>query len=506
MRSLGIYFGLKKIGIVEADGKRIISSSSISIDSQAAGAEPVESRAFPLIKEVLRKNLVEAKSACLTIPGKDLIIRTFYLPVLPANEMQSAVRFEVKKYIPFKTEELICDFRTVYDKVERKNLVLFAGIKKEAANRYISLLTQLGLKAESLEYSGFSMLRLLYATGMRETETVAVVNVDIAEDDEVNFVVLENGFPMFDRDIILPEAAVPAQPGAAESSALDRLEKLRTELRISMDFYLRKFPSQAVKKIIFIAPAEMRIELENFAKERSASFRFVDARVLTDRPIAFSTCVFKAYSAALRRSVPLKIAMDLLSASQKEPVRPVGSFGLPALNIDFKFIIIGSLILGLTFFWGQFRKGPVKEDRDTTIAMRPKVVSLPADSPLDVIQARKAEIEHKIRMVNVTMKERVFLTAAVDALPRLIPQGLWLADIAFRQTAGSLDMEINGFGYLGDNAQEIETVNKFKSALKDDPSFGKLFQTIEIERVNQQQYEQKTVSSFRIICRTSRGK
>ncbi len=241
MKTLGIYFGPKAISLVETEGQKVLNNVLIPLQRlSGSGVEekiPEEIKIAAAIKDELRKNNIEAKDVSLVLLGRDLIIRTFHMPVLPANELYTAVRFEAKKYIPFKVEDLVYDFQVSLDRANRKTLVLFVGVKKENLDKYLSIFAQLNIKVSCIEYAGFSILRLIQLAKIREKGISAVVDIDLAEEDEVNFIVLENGFPLFSRDIIMAGEAVP--PEAIQPVKVDlaqSLEKLKVEMRISLDF------------------------------------------------------------------------------------------------------------------------------------------------------------------------------------------------------------------------------------------------------------------------------
>ena len=236
MNSLGIYFGPKTITIVEANGKRLINNIRISQSAISSGdleeKVPPELKTVTLFKDQLGKAKIEATEATVSLSGKDLIIRTFDLPTLPREELNSAINFEVRKYIPFKVEDLISDFQVKkIDRYKRKSLVLFVGIKKETLDNYISMLSQLDLKIDSIEYSAFSVLRLLKLANVRDKGVVGMLNIDLMEEDEVNFMVLEDGFPLFSRDITLVSAP-PQVTKTEEPSFSIALEKLKKERAI----------------------------------------------------------------------------------------------------------------------------------------------------------------------------------------------------------------------------------------------------------------------------------
>ena len=133
MRSiLGIYFGIKTISIVETQNKKIINSLKIPREAVSGGEleekVPEEIKLVALIKNELRNAGIETKDTAITIPGNDLIIRSFEMNLLPREELLTAVTFEAKKYIPFKTEDLISDFQLKTDTRNKKNLVLLFAL------------------------------------------------------------------------------------------------------------------------------------------------------------------------------------------------------------------------------------------------------------------------------------------------------------------------------------------------------------------------------------------
>jgi type IV pilus assembly protein PilM len=137
MSALGIYFGTKVISIVETMGRRVLNNIKIPLSTVSLGEleekVPDEIKIVALIKEELRKRRISAKEVTIALTGRDLIIRTFEMPILPLGELKSAVTFEAKKYIPFKVEDLVSDSQFKLDKSTRGNLVLYMGLCANSA-------------------------------------------------------------------------------------------------------------------------------------------------------------------------------------------------------------------------------------------------------------------------------------------------------------------------------------------------------------------------------------
>ncbi len=257
--SLGIYFGPKIISLVESQGKKILNNMQLDASALSSGEfeekVPDEIKIVALIKDELRRNKIQAKEVNVSLAGKDLIVRTFDMPLMPNSELNSAVFFESKKYLPFKAEDLVSDYQLKTDKLSKRNFVLFEAIKKESLDKYLSILNQLNIKINSIEYSALGILRFLKLNGVSFKGTVAVVSADLKEDDEFSFLVLDNDFPLFSRDVSLnsaisEEANIDASGNVNQDN--DLLEKLKTEIRVSLDYYNRKLGSKKIGKIFFV--------------------------------------------------------------------------------------------------------------------------------------------------------------------------------------------------------------------------------------------------------------
>ena len=292
MNSLGIYFGPSVISIVESKGRQPVNNiriprSAISKGEFSDDKVPEEIKIAPYLKDEFKKNKIDNQEVVVSLSGRDLIIRNFEMPMLQRQELYNAVNFEVKKYIPFKVEDLVSDFQLFTDKPARKNYVLFVGIKKETLDKYLSIFQQLGMKVSAVEYSAFSALRLLSLASVKEKDPIAVVNIDLIEEDEINFVVLKDGFPLFSRDIpfISDSQRQPGTSGPQQGLAIERLKR---EIRVSLDYYDRTFPLKNIGKVFFVMDRDYRLDLENFIKEIGLGSQFININKCIGKPVAFS--------------------------------------------------------------------------------------------------------------------------------------------------------------------------------------------------------------------------
>ncbi len=508
MNYLGIYFGVKDINLVEVSGKKIVNNIrlphlSLAI-SELEEKVPTDIKIMAMLKDAFRTNRISAEKAFFCISGQDLVIRTFEIPLLPQSELKSAVNFEAKKYIPFKLEELDYDFQVLFDKKNKTSLVLFVGIKKEILANYISISKQLNLKVDIVEYSAFSILRFLKLSGLSDAGVVATLCYDLNNEDEANFTVFENGFSLFSRDFILTGEPASFEQ-TVETDSIAKREKLKNEIRVSLDYYNRKFPEKDIKNIFVISDKESRPELNSFFAESSLRAKFVETQKVLGRGIEYSSILAKSFSTALFKSAPLKIKINLLEARLKaskavsEGWKPLAL--LEGFKLDFKFVILGIVVCAAVFGYGLMRIKPMQEELVEIKSKRVKINSVVGDDSFDGLSALGAKYKKKIVTLDNLVKNQLYVTYPLDAIPALLPKGVWLENFSLtKKIGGRIEFILNGQVYLENGEKEFESVNFFLTNLKKDPVFSKYFKEIIISSVDQKLAGDKSLTVFTIVC------
>lgn len=508
---LCIYFGPQVINIVEIKGRQLINNIQITQSAISKGElmeerVPEDVKMVTLLKEELTKKKIETKETVVVLSGKDLIIRTFEMPLLPRNELTTALNFEVKKYIPFKIEELISDFQWVLDKSTQKIYVLFVGIKKEILEKYLSILNKLELKIISIEYSAFSILRLFKLARIEEKGIVAIVDVDLIKDDEINFVVAENGFPLFSRDITSIGRLSKETTKSAEERSVVILEKLKREILISLDYYERKFVSKHPNKIFFIINPGYKINLDIF-KDAGLETEFVNVNKYTGINIAFSLPFIKAYTGSLSE-INLRVKIDLLSLKERavekiSTSRQKTIFLVTLFRPHLKLIIPCLLICIAVYLFGKFQSSPLKKEFINITGMRPEVSHIQPEATYGELTALLSEYKEKIETIDKFVEKQIYLTEVLDNIARFVPQGMWLENLLFKnqRDKDKIELTLEGMAYLGDSSKEVGLINMFLSKLKETSLFVRYFNEISIISLDRKQIEEDTLTHFVISCR-----
>ncbi|MDD5078222.1 MAG: pilus assembly protein PilM [Candidatus Omnitrophica bacterium] len=509
MNSLGIYFGIKDINLVETSGNKILNNIRLPHPkleiSELEEKVPVDVKIMALLKDAFRTYRINAGEATFCISGQDLVIRTFEIPLLPLNELRNGVNFEAKKYIPFKLEDLDYDFQVLFNKKNKTNLVLFVGIKKEILSEYISFAKQLNLKINALEYSAFSILRFMKLAGLKDTGVFASLCFDFNSEDEANFTVFENGFSLFSRDFDL--AGEPAGfEQTAESDLLQKQDKLKNEIRISFDYYNRKFPDKEVKNVFIISNKEGQQNVKAFFTDTSIPVKFVDTQKVLGKTTSYSSILAKSFAASLFRSAPVKIKINLIGSRGKAARAAAPSSGslafLEGIKIDPKFILLGLMICGGAFFYGSMRTKAAQQKLEEIKSQRLKISSAANTDSFQDLSALSAKYKKKIGALDNVVKNQIYITPLLSSIPRDLPRGVWLESFSLGQSKGvPLELTLNGQSYLNDSDKEFEAVNIFITNLKRDPVFSKYFKEIVIGFIDRKVLQGKSLAVFKIVCR-----
>ncbi|MFA5177453.1 MAG: pilus assembly protein PilM [Candidatus Omnitrophota bacterium] len=516
MSDLGIYFGPKVIDVSEAKGNKLVSSIQIPF-TEIGGNEleekvPAEVKLAASFTEAFRRNKIEVKEAMLCLSGKDLIIRTFEIPILPREELKNAINFEAKKYIPFKIEELISDYQVEVDRTSRTNIVLFMGIKKDTFDKYISVLKPLNIRISSIEYSGFSILRILKLTRISESGLAAVLCFDSQGQDEINFLVLENGFPLFSRDITLGSAPTGDFDDLEPSAPVFSMEKLKSEIRVSLDYYHRKFPSKPLKNIFIMSNPEWRQEVEAFLGELGLAGKFIDIAKAVGSPMAFSSSFAKSYSTAISRRVNIRIRFNLIESKLRESKVDSARIRLELMNffnqikLDFRIIIAGLLLCAAAFIYGTYQETSFKKDLNTTVDRWVKLTNISPDTSYEALQATSTKNKRAIANLDNLINKQLYVTEVMGVIPRAITPGVWLTRIYLsKKEEGGAELALEGMCYLNDGNNEFQAVNKFFSNLNSNTVFNKYFKDVKVS-VDHSSFKGNRVTTFVISCRTNKEK
>lgn len=494
-KKLGIYFGKDALSMAEVDGKRITCQISLPFleATSAPDASPDEIKLVAMIGGALRDNKIDAKKSYVGLSHKDQFIRGFQMLLLNKSEMDMGVLFEVKKYIPFKTEDLVFDYQRRMNKKTAKMDILFVAATRDSLDSHFSILNQVGLQAAAVEPASFALLRVLSLT--KQLNPHASFALATVRGLDAEFTIIDKGFPCFSRDITFSQISGVSDTHKAEESAVRG--RLASEIRVSLDYFRRQFSGNPVEKVLFLSkdftlqeelilglsedlglPVE-RVELENDPQVNNAH----DLDML------------KAYALALKDSVKLNLTVDLAKKKLIQPIVEEAPKEIKevALSINvIKWPLIAALGLAVLAFSSPQLKINKANTRLSQLRSEVEGILLPKFKGLtfEAWKSAKTDYNSKIEIIEKLVKSRfLLLTPSLNVLPGALEKGLWLQNIGMSIRDGRLSLSIKGAVYLGERDAEVDAANAFYKALKNNQDFMRGLRNLELKSLSESQMQ-----------------
>lgn len=248
-----------------------------------------------LIKDCLAKGRIVDKDVVIMVSGSQVFVRRITMPIMPKEELDEVMPFEVKKHVSFPTDQMAMDYMIVGEKEEdgvNKLDIILVATPRELLEQEISIVRAAGLKPVAVSVAPIVQWKTFTLCNNEKRDNVAAM-VDIGyERTVISF--FNNGVLEFTRtinlggnDVTKSLISAPVSDGGKElrtllyddADALKRehgfpsptqagttkggisftqlsmlmrpvLEKLLSEIKASFDFYTTEFHVSDVEKVI----------------------------------------------------------------------------------------------------------------------------------------------------------------------------------------------------------------------------------------------------------------
>ncbi len=271
-RILGLDIGSSEVKALElqkaGDGYAITGYASSKVNS------PDEVKLA--IKEIIRKGGFKTKRVVTSVSGRSVIVRYVTMLQMSREDLQSAIRYEADKYIPFEVEEVVLDCQILEENVGKgegdqpEMKVLLVAVKRTLIDEHVLLLKECGLQPAIIDVDAFALgnafeLRTINTHREKEYEDKVIALVDIGA-NKTNINIIKGRTSYFTREIYLAgndfteaiarrlgidegEAETLKQDvrdrvGEIEECILPTLDDLGNEIQLSFDYFENQFDKQ----------------------------------------------------------------------------------------------------------------------------------------------------------------------------------------------------------------------------------------------------------------------
>jgi len=113
------------------------------------------------IRGIIEESKIQTKKATFSIPDFSSFFTNFELPPMNKEELNSAIRFEARKYVPIPLAEVTFDWQIVGEKFsqDKPTRILLVAVPNETVNQYQEIARLAELELLALEVEVFAFLR-----------------------------------------------------------------------------------------------------------------------------------------------------------------------------------------------------------------------------------------------------------------------------------------------------------------------------------------------------------
>lgn len=281
--SIGVDIGSYAVKVV-----RLETSVKDHIAVLGYAVEKVDDRNY---REALSRALTKAKAPAdskgvVAVSGQGVVSRYIELPTMNKAELDSSMKFEIEKYVPFSLTEVTSDYAVIREMRDKAKIsVLISAAKNEVLQKKIKWAqgVNLGLKAIDLDVLA---LANFYTGIVGVPKTGACVSIINLGRTVSNMNILCDDQPLLSRDVFIggdditkklsevfeidyPEAErLKTEPPAAKEKELMAvwdpvLNNLASEIRVSLDYFESR-NNKAVEKIFITGGTSRLLNVEAY--------------------------------------------------------------------------------------------------------------------------------------------------------------------------------------------------------------------------------------------------
>jgi len=179
---LGLDIGSSSVKIVQlarnGDKYEAVAAGRVQIESDGdKSAQAAEIRTVRAISDCCRQAGISNKYAVSSVCGPDVAVRYFKFPVIPDEELTSAITLEAEQVCPFGMEDSVLDYQIIPDQDDSVHGVLVAATNK-VIRRKEKIMKEASLNPVLMDVDGLALLNCLSGYGCcQSNQAMAVLNV-----------------------------------------------------------------------------------------------------------------------------------------------------------------------------------------------------------------------------------------------------------------------------------------------------------------------------------------
>lgn len=255
---LGIDIGtssIKAVQIGDDNGRpRLMTYGYIETHSDIVKSDSAASQqsVVAAIKSLLKEAHVSTTRVIAALPSFTVFSSIISLPLMTRKELNSAVRFEAKKFVPMPIDDLVLDWKLLKetpvkgqpaDRAPKNLRVLITAAPKSLVKRYIDIFKATGLQLDNLETEALALERSLVGS---DPAPVMIVDIGAVATD---IAIMVDGIPLINRSIDVGGETITKSIAQSLTVDHDRAEQFKRDFGLNAS---QSNVSQVPKTIEFV--------------------------------------------------------------------------------------------------------------------------------------------------------------------------------------------------------------------------------------------------------------
>jgi Tfp pilus assembly protein PilN len=138
---------------------------------------------------------------------------------------------------------------------------------------------------------------------------------------------------------------------------------------------------------------------------------------------------------------------------------------------------------------------------DQVLMARPQVALAVSSLSYEEIESAKLQMDKKLLNLSKIIDRRIFWTEKLNELPKLLPPGVWLVELAIiDEVAQAKTLMVKGIAYHEDPVQEIGLITKLVANMRANQAFSRGLNDVTLGPMTSQDLQGMTAKSFSIYC------
>ncbi|MDE2027472.1 MAG: hypothetical protein KGK03_02900 [Candidatus Omnitrophica bacterium] len=503
VKRIGFFLGDDKITLIEFERNspvRIIAAP-LGLKGGSASAFSSDLTEEIQIIAVLKKMLQDGRIANgvfhVSLPMKEIILRSFVIPFVKTDDLANAIKFEAKRYLPFDIQDLSYVFHTmpISDGTQKQLQVIFFAARKDVLSRYERIFAQVNMPVSHGEPYIVSLTKaLLFRKEIRSSEHLAFLTLD---QNFGRICFINNGIPQFIREFSVG-AAIQSEEEAQPAENIT--PKIVNEVGNSFEFYSRQFNGEGIKNMLVLSEfvqkdllealeAELKLKVSKFSPVINTG-AFGQSNDI-DAIYAMGACVPPSVDALAQFNF-IEDKTTVPSAGEKafKALKPFKENILAlVISLIFLIAIYAFFQLRLQLIQGQYKRLTAKEG----------AFLIQSQGDIEALLQKSADKLHQYKNVSI----RSDLAGLILRLASHVPQGTLLTKLTIDNSLGDtkdahMTIDIEGVVVVGGANEQIASVRNMFSDFQDDKELAKVISNVSLGSLSRQTYKGKEATGFTI--------